>query len=296
MTGSLVNLSALLLALPLLSPSSPRTRSVAALGLLGGLTTLLKQTVLPLALAAGAVAVSRDERAGGSAFGRPPFSWRSSPWRSPRSWRGTCSSELPPSAFDTRPVVCFPWANARGADGSVDPSPLLMKVLREARGSTLRAATLSLGTWKDDPAGLLVLLGRKLASAFNGAEIPDNASFTFFRKRLWWLGVLPVFACLLGTGVAGLVLCRPAPSLSPRRGCPRRGGRARPAGGMSSRLHDDAVSKTLPWRLSGSCTGLLLARSAEAFRERRVAEAIVPCFGAGLLTLQTLLPSPVPCS
>ena len=291
--GPLVNLSALLLALPLLSPSSPRTRSVAALGLLGGLTTLLKQTVLPLALAAGAVAVlresSRERRFRKAAAFLVAFAFALAPLVARNLAVGA-----PAFAFDTRPAVCFPWANARGADGSVDPSPLLLEVLREARGSTLRAATLSLATWRDEPAGLVVLLGRKLASAFNGAEIPDNASFPFFRERLWWLSALPVFACLLGTGVSGLVLAA-------RRRLYRPGEAALVAVAALVPLAACLlVSTTTRYRTAAAAplalgTGLLLSLSAEALRHRRVAGLIVPLVGAGILSLQTLLPSPVPC-
>lgn len=291
--GPLISLSALLLSLPLLIPSSPRPGSVAALGLLGGLATLLKQTVLPLAMAAGAVAVLRETTRARRARTAAVFGVSFALTLVPLVARNVAVG-APAFAFDTRPAVCFPWANARGADGSVTPSPLLMDVLREARGSTLRAATLSLSTWRDDPAGLLVLVGRKLASAFNGAEIPDNASFSFFRKRLRWLAALPVFACLLGTGVVGLFLAvryrlyRPGEAvlvavaaLVPLAACL-------------------LVSTTTRYRSAAAPplalgAGLLLGLSAEAIRERRAAETIVPFTAAALLSLQTLLPSPVPC-
>ena len=291
--GPLVNLSALLLALPLLGPSTPRARGIVALGVLGGVSTLLKQTVLPLALAAGVVVVLREESrrrrlrsavAFGVAFVLPlvPLVARN------------LAVGAPAFAFDTRPAVCFPWANARGADGSVVPSPLILKVLREARGSTIRAATLSLATWRDDPAGFVVLTGRKLASAFNGAEIPDNASYPFFRDRLRWLAVLPVFACLLGTGVVGLLLAA-------RRRLFRRGEAALVTiAALVPLAACLLVSTTTRYRSAAAGplalgSGLFLGLTAEALARRRFAGAVVPASAATLLSLQTLLPSPVPC-
>ncbi|MBK9088646.1 MAG: hypothetical protein IPL90_06200 [Holophagales bacterium] len=112
--------------------------------------------------------------------------------------------------------------------------------------------------------------------------------------RLWWLGVLPVFACLLGTGVAGLVLAG-------RRRLYRPGEAALVVVAALVPLAACLlVSTTTRYRTASVAplalgTGLLLALSAEALRERRVAELIAPFFGAGLLSLQTLLPSPVPC-
>jgi hypothetical protein len=291
--GPLASLSALLLALPILVPERPRPRWAVGLGLAGGVATLLKQTVLPLALAAGAVLVLREGAGRRRTRLAAAFAAAFALALAPLAARNLAVGS-PALAFDTRPVVCFPWANARGADGSVQPSPLLMQVLREARGSTLQAATLSLATWKDDPGGLALLLGRKLASAFNGAEIPDNASFRFFRGRLGTLRALPVFACLLGTGVAGLFLAA-------RRRLFRREEAALVAVAALVPLAACLlVSTTTRYRSAAAPplalgTGLLLALVATSIREGRRREVAVSIAAACALSLQALLPSPVPC-
>jgi hypothetical protein len=196
-------------------------------------------------------------------------------------------------SFDTRPLVGIPWANARGADGSVTMSPLLMEVLREAGGSTLRAAVLTLGTWKDDPLGLPALGLRKLASSVNGAEVPDNASFTFFRDRLPWLARLPVFGCLLGPGVAGLLYAR-------RRRLFRKGeGLLVAAAGIVPLGACLLVSTTTRYRSGAAAplalgTALLGALVFEAVRARQMRPLLPYAALAALLTAQTILPSPVP--
>ncbi|MHB8799773.1 MAG: hypothetical protein ACYDBY_15035 [Thermoanaerobaculia bacterium] len=195
-------------------------------------------------------------------------------------------------AFDTRPLVGIPWANARGADGSVDTSPRLMEVLRGADGSTLKAALLTLETWRDEPAGLPLLLVRKFASAFNGTEVPDNASFFFFRDRLVTLAALPLFPWLLGPGVAGL-------ALAARRGLFRRSeGLLVAFAGLIPLAACLLVSTTTRYRSGAAAplalgTALFAFLASEALRERR-ARAVLPWAGlAAALTAATFLPSPV---
>jgi hypothetical protein len=193
-------------------------------------------------------------------------------------------------AFDTRPLVGIPWANARGADGSVSTSPLLMDVLRKARGSTLRAAVWTLETWRDDPLGLPALVVRKLASAVNGAEIPDNASFGFFRDRLPWLSRLPLFACVFGPGVAGLLLAK-------RSGLLRKGEGFLLAGaGLVPLAACVLVSTTTRYRGGAAAplalgTALLGALAFEAIRARDVRSLLPYLATAAILSAQTLLPS-----
>jgi hypothetical protein len=289
--GPVAHLSALLVAIPLLGGRAPRTREGIGLGLLAGAGALLKQTLLPLGLLAGvcfalraADRPSRRKAVAGFAAGLLVA-------LSPLLVRNVLVG-APLLAFDTRPLVGIPWANARGADGSVDTSPLLMDVLREARGSTLRAAVLTLETWREDPLGYPVLVGRKLASAVNGAEVPDNASFGFFRDRLPWLSRLPLFVCVFGPGLAGLLLAK-------RSGLFRKGEALLLAGACLVPLAACVLVSTTTRYRSGAAaplalgTALLLALTVEAIRARRVRPLIPYLATAAILSAQTLLPSPV---
>jgi len=289
--GPVAHVGALLLALPLLGERAPRAGAGAGLGLLAGAGALLKQTLLPLGLLSGAVLVlnagGRRPRAAVAAGFAAGLLAALSPLLARNALVGA-----PLLAFDTRPLVGLPWANARGADGSVDPSPLLLEVLRDAKGSTLRAGVLTLRTWRDDPVGLAALLGRKLASAFNGAEVPDNASFPFFRARLPWLARLPLFVCLLGPGVAGLLLAW-------RRGLFRGGEALLVAGAGLVPLGACVLVSTTTRYRSGAAAPLALGTAlfalllSEALRERRLRPVLPWVAVAVFLTAQALLPSPV---
>jgi hypothetical protein len=167
-----------------------------------------------------------------------------------------------------------------------------MDVLRKARGSTFRAAVRTLETWREDPLGFPVLVGRKLVSAANGAEIPDNASFVFFRDRLPWLSRLPLFACVFGPGVTGLVLAA-------RRGLFRKGEALLVAGaGLVPLAACVLVSTTTRYRSGAAAplalgTALLGALAVEAIRARGVKPLLPYLATAAVLSAQTFLPSPV---
>lgn len=289
--GPVAHLSALLLALPLLVARPPRARGSALLGLLAGLGALLKQTLLPLGLVAGAVLAARAEGRKARLRAAASFGTGLLFALAPLVARNVAVG-APALAFDTRPLVGLPWASARGADGSVTPSPLLMQVLREARGSTLRAGLLTLATWRDDPGGFASLLARKLGSAFNGAEVPDNASFGFFRDRLPWLARMPVFPCLVGTGLAGLLLAA-------RSGLYRKGeGLLVLFAGLVPLGACLMVSTTTRYRAGAAAplalgTALFLALALEAVRERRPLRLLPWTALAAALTALALLPSPV---
>ena len=289
--GPVAHLSALLLALPLLAVRPPRARHGALLGLLAGLGVLMKQTLLPLGLASGAVLALRAEGKRERLRAAAGFSAGLLLALAPLVARNVAVG-APPLAFDTRPLVGLPWANARGADGSVRPSPLLMEVLRASGGSTLRAGVLSLATWRDDPAGFVSLVARKLASAFNAAEVPDNASFYFFRDRLPWLSRLPLFPCLVGTGIAGL-------ALAARKGLFRKGeGVLVLFSGLVPLAACVMVSTTTRYRSGAAAplalgTALLLVFAYESVRERRLVP-LLPWAGlTAALVAFSLLPSPV---
>jgi hypothetical protein len=290
--GPVAHVAALLLALPLLAERPAGGVRTAGLGLLAGLAALLKQTALPLGLLAGAVLVLRGEK--GVSRGRAAAVFLAGLFLalSPLVVRNAVVG-APLFAFDTRPLVGIPWANARGANGTVSASPLLMKVLQGARGSTLKAAILTAETWRVKPLGLVELLARKLASAFNRAEIADNASFVFFRDRLPVLSRLPLFVVLLGPGLAGLVLAQ-------RRGLFRRGEGFLVAGaGLVPLGACVLVSTTTRYRSGAAAplalgTALLAVLVFEALRQRRVRDAAAPLAAAALLSALCFLPSPVP--
>jgi hypothetical protein len=289
--GPVAHISALLVALPLLFEGPPRLREGAALGFLAGAGALLKQTLLPLGFLAGAVVVMRADGGPSRRSVAAGFAGALLLALGPLLLRNAIVG-APTFSFDTRPLVGIPWANARGADGSVDPSPLLMEVLRGARGSTLRAAVLTLDTWRDEPLGLAELVARKLASALNGAEVPDNANFTFFRDRLPWLARLPLFAALLGPGVAGLVLAARRGLFRKREGLHVAAAALVPLGACL------LVSTTTRYRSGAAAplalgTALLAVLAVEAIRERRVTPLLPWLALAALLSAQTLLPSPV---
>ena len=290
--GPVAHVSALLLAIPLLVERPAGVIRAAGFGLLSGVAAILKQTVLPLGLLAGAVLVLRGEKGSSRREATAAFLAGLLLALSPLVVRNAVAG-APLFAFDTRPLVGIPWANARGADGSGNASPLLMTVLREARGSTLEAAVRTAQTWRERPFGLVALVARKLASAFNEAEIADNASFVFFRDRLLVLSRLPLFAVLLGPGVAGLVLAE-------RRGLFRRGEGLLVAGaGLVPLGACVLVSTTTRYRSGAAAplalgTALLGALVFEALRQRRGRDVAVPLAGAALLSALCFLPSAVP--
>lgn len=290
--GPVAHVAALLLAIPLLAERPAGAVRAAGLGLLAGLAALLKQTALPLGLLAGAVLVLRSEKWGSRGRAAAAFLAALLLALSPLVVRNATVG-APLFAFDTRPLVGIPWANARGADGSGSASPLLMKVLREARGSTLAAAARTAETWRENPLGLVELVARKFASAFNRMEIADNASFEFFRDRLPVLSRLPLFAVLLGPGLAGLVLAQ-------KRGLFRQGEGFLVAGaGLVPLGACVLVSTTTRYRSGAAAplalgTALLAALVFEALRRRQVRDTVAPLAAAAFLSALCFLPSPVP--
>jgi hypothetical protein len=290
--GPVAHAAALLLALPLLVERPPGPVKAAGFGLLAGTAALLKQTVLPLGLLAGAALVLRVPRGTPRTRAAGGFLAGLLLALSPLVARNLAVG-APPFAFDTRPLVGIPWANARGADGSGSVSPHALRVLREAGGSTLAAAAGTLRTWEGDPLGLPALLARKLVSAFQRTEIADDASFDFFRLRLPVLARLPLFVCLLGPGVTGLVFAA-------RRGLFRRGEGLLFAGAALVPLGACVLVSTTTRYRSGAAaplavgTALLLALVLEEVREGRACGAVIPLGAAALLTAAAFLPAAVP--
>lgn len=202
--GPVAHVSTLLLALPLLLDRASRRTGSFAVGLLGGAAVLLKQTTAPLALASAALLAFRSEagRARRQALGAGALGLAL-----PLAVLAARNlhAGVPPLTFDTRQAMTLVWANARGAGVPTVPSDSVFRLLDEAKGSTLKAALLVAKGYRGHGAEWVALEARKLLAFFNGYEIPDNASFYFFRDRLPALLALPLLFALLGPGLVGLV-------------------------------------------------------------------------------------------
>ena len=201
--GPVAHLSTLLVALPfVLGPGS-----AIGLGLLGGAATLMKQTVLPLALVS---LYSLSKKSSGGREHRRSLALGILGLAIPLGVLAArnVSAGVPPLTFDTRQAIGLAWGNAIGADATTNPPPDMADLLEEAGGSTSRTARLVLESYRDAPLELPKLLLKKLATFFNVYEVPDNANFYFFRDRIGILKVLPVFPCVLGAGLVGLFAAR----------------------------------------------------------------------------------------
>jgi hypothetical protein len=191
--------------------SARRRRSMAFfVGLLGGVAMLLKQTTAPLAITALYLLYSLSKKSPGGGEGRRVACrvallgalGLALPLAALAARNLACG--VPPLTFDTRQAIGLAWGNGRGADGSTAPAPAMKAILDEAKGGTSKTAWLVLSGYRDAPLELPKLYFRKLATFFNAFEVPDNASFYFFRDRIPLLRFLPVFACLLGAGLVGI--------------------------------------------------------------------------------------------
>ena len=211
--GPVAHVSALLLAGGLLGRVGTGEREGEApgggagafcLGLLGGLAMLLKQTTAPLALAA-VYCLSKRAPVGAKRrvvlFGALGLALPLAALAGRNVFAG-----VPPLTFDTRQAISVAWANGRGADGTTTPPQALKGILEEAGGSTSRTAWLVLRGYADSPWELPRLLAKKAATFFLSYEVPDNSNWYFFRDRLPVLRLLPVFPCLVGFGVLGLLV------------------------------------------------------------------------------------------
>jgi hypothetical protein len=214
--GPVAHVSALLLSWPLLATGREGERvgapdksaskggtgtSALLLGLLGGLATLLKQTLLPLAF-----------------FSLYSYSKKSQVGAKRRFALGVLGLAIPlmvlavrnlavgvpPLTFDTRQAIGLAWGNGRGADASTAPPKSMKEILEKAGGSTTKTASLVLEGYGDAPRELARLWAKKAATFFLAYEIPDNSNWYYFRDRIGILRALPVFPCLVGVGIVGL--------------------------------------------------------------------------------------------
>jgi hypothetical protein len=292
--GPVAHLSTLLVALPLAAAGGGGAAAALGLGLLGGAATLMKQTVLPVALFS---LYSLSKQApGGRERGRSSvLLWGLLGVAIPLGVLAArnVAAGVPPLTFDTRQAIGLAWGNGFGADGTTNPPPDMEEILEEAGGSTSKTARLVLAGYREHPGALVSLMARKLATFFNVYEVPDNANFYFFRDRLAILKVLPVFPGLLGIG--GVGLCA---ALSRR--VLRRDEFALAAVGILAPLASCLLVQTTSRYRAGAIgplaigAGLFLFFLFEGIRQRawrRVAILSVP---AVLLSFVALLPSVIP--
>jgi hypothetical protein len=268
--------------------------SALFLGLLGGVAVLLKQTVAPLAIAS-LFAYSLSKKSPGGAQRRSLFLVGLLGLALPISVLcvRNISAGVPPLTFDTRQAIGLAWGNAEGADGSTSSPEAMGEILAEARGSTLRTARLVLESYKDAPLDLPKLFLKKFATFFNVYEVPDNASFYFFRDRLRILRWLPVFPCLLGAGLVGLCAALMRGVLRKEEGFLAAFAILTP---LAACL---LVQTTSRYRaaMAGPLAlgaGVFLLFTLEAIRRRRLRDASLLVLAAGALSLVPLLPSVIP--
>jgi hypothetical protein len=310
--GPVAHLSTLLLAWPLIARGRPEEkeekreissneeeraaaqggRSALFLGLLGGVAILLKQTTAPLALAS---LYLLSKKFSGGAKRRRIALMGALGLALPLSVLciRNISAGVPPLTFDTRQALGLVWGNGEGASASTSPPASMGRILTEARGSTLRTARVVLEGYKDAPLDLPKLLLRKFATFFNAYEAPDNASFYFFRDRLRILRWLPVFSCLLGAGLVGLIAAR-------MLGVLRKGEFALAVVAILTPLAACLLVFTnsrYRAAIAGPLAlgaGLFILITLKALRQRRLRELGLLAVAAGALSLVPLLPSVIP--
>jgi hypothetical protein len=302
--GPVAHLSTLLLVAPFLGESRGKRedRGISSkgiqkkaflVGLLGGLAMLLKQTVAPLSLLSVLLLSKQISR--GSPLRRRALLAGAVGLALPLAGLAARNMAVgvPPLTFDTRQAIGLAWGNGRGADATTGQAPTMKAILDEAHGSSLKTAGLVLAGYRGAPFELPKLLLKKLATFFNGFEVPDNANFYFFRDRLRILRFLPVFSCILGVGVVGLCAAL-------ARGVLRKGEFAFAVVAILTPLSACLLVQTTSRYRIGVAgplamgAGLFLLFTFEETRRKRWRSAGLLALSAILASLLPLLPSTIP--
>jgi hypothetical protein len=293
--GPVAHLSTLLVALPIVLGGG----AAFGLGLLGGAAMLLKQTTAPLALASlyclSSLSVSSPSKKSPGAQRRRVVFFGLLGLAIPLGVLAArnISAGVPPLTFDTRQAIGLAWGNGFGADATTNPPPDMEEILEEAAGSTSKTAKLVLAGYREAPLEFPKLFLKKLATFFNIYEVPDNANFYFFRDRIGILRILPVFPCLLGAGLVGLVAAL-------RRGVLRKEEGLLAAVGILAPLAACLLVQTTSRYRVGAVgplavgAGLFFLFTFEEIRARRTRNALLLVASAGALSLLPLLPSVIP--
>ncbi|HQR47007.1 MAG TPA: hypothetical protein PK598_13475, partial [Thermoanaerobaculia bacterium] len=262
-------------------------------GLRGGLGMLLRQTTAPLSMAA---LWGRTRRAPAGARRRRVALLGAVGLALPLGALAArnVTAGVPPLTFDTRQAASVAWANARGADGTTAPPATMARILEEAGGSTSRTAWLVLASYADAPWELPRLLAVKAVTFFLSYEVPDNSSWDFFRGHFALLRLLPVFPCLLGFGVLGLLLAARRGLLPPGGGLLALVAFAVPLASCVLAVTTSRYRASAAPPLALGCA-LFLAWLATAWRagERRTPLALCAA-GVAAGVLSAAFPSPVP--
>jgi hypothetical protein len=192
----------------------------------------------------------------------------------------------PPLSVSCRATINFVGSNvADAADGGSTfslPSPSVVAILDEARGSFLSALPGVWRTYHGDVGLFASNLARKFAANWNPQELPDNTSYDFFAGNAPLLRWLPGFGLLFPLAFAGWI------ALAANARARRRGREWMRVGGgplelalilgailaALSLVHSVGRFRMYLVPLLWVAAGIALAFAAAALRERRSARVL----------------------
>lgn len=186
----------------------------AATGVLAAISFLTKASILPfVVLFAALVLLERRAAPGSRRFGGPAAMAAAFALTLVPCVARNVAVGAPPLKTTTRGPIEFingnnPWHIGTGWFDGDDRriSEYARRVMSAADGRLLPTIRAVLGDWSGNPSGFLALQMRKLGFALAPFEMPNNASYSYFRIRCPVLVLLPSFFWVFPFAVAGAVV------------------------------------------------------------------------------------------